>query len=270
MVYVANDKYNFYDYRCTFIKKENNKEKTIKYYTDNPGRIERMVMRNPETMSNFNSEPLKPSVEQFERLNEINGLNIENKESRVPDVNLYVEYGVMINNDGPFATIFDKSAEATKVYIIEQLKPFIKKSRDRLEYEGYEFMGKLFDCDAAARANMAGAAASMAGAALMDTPKEAILGSKITWKLFDNTYFEVTAGDVLRLGNEVKDYFSDSILAESLTIEELNKKTVTELLNIKDLEELRSIRRSSNEEQDILIHDIYKEVLNNYRKTKGL
>lgn len=270
MVYVENNKYVFHKHFVTFIKKQNNKEKTIKTYTDNPGRIERMVNRNYDTMYNFNTESLIPTVIQYERLNEINDLKLENKESRITDVSYYIEYGVVLNNDGPFTKLFEKATETTKSFIIDQLKPLIKKCRNQLEKEGYLFKDHLFDCDEQARNSMAGAAASMSANSLLGKSKEEILKEKIIWKLFDNSYVELTSSEIITLGDQIKNYYADSIAAESLTIEKLKTKTIQELLNIKDLEDLRSILRNRDDEHTNSIYDIYKEVLKEYRDSKGV
>lgn len=262
MVYIEKEIFNFYNYKTVFYNSLTDKE--VVNYTDEPSSIERMVAKH-DHMKNLQIIPLEPTVEQYERLKEFNSLILDIKNNYINDCSLYVEHGAVFNKDKALNSIFEKSKEATKKFIMKVLKPSFKKLRTEKELSGFIHNGKWFDSDADGRLALTSAMGLVNIQISAGTPAETILNEKIVWKMKDNKHFECTYKELQEVCVLIGKMVADAFKTEGKMEQALSKYSIEELLTLKELEDIRIFSKSvSDKTLDLkeVFEQTFKEVQN--------
>jgi hypothetical protein len=231
MIYVKDNQFKFYKFKITYDIKQNGLNIGTVDYVDDVDEARDSIYRRPDIYSNFNSEPLIPTPEQTHRLAAINNVNLQYKENYMWDMRLFVEKGVMFNQDPLLKPLADKGLAATINFLVENLKPEIKKLRDEKNNNGIELFGYKFDSNQFARNNVSQYITIAMKDMVIAKDQAKALDAKYIWKDFNDVHRELTFEQICKLADEMGNHMRACFAAEALTAQALSKKSVPELLS---------------------------------------
>lgn len=261
MVYVENNIFQFYKYKVEFFNTMTDKK--VVSYVDDPDGVSRMASKHSH-IEDIKINKLTPSVEEYERLKEFNALVLDIKENYINDCGIYVKFGAVLNKDVALKSIYDKSIDKTKAYIIDTLKPAFKRLRVEKELSGITLNGKWFDSDEGGRSALTSAMGliNIQISAGKD-PKE-ILNQKVIWKMKDNVHAECTNAELQEVSLLIGKMVADAFKTEAVIGIKLMGYDLDKLLSIKEVNELRIYASSLDNEIQLkdVFEEIYQEVAN--------
>ena len=244
MLKYTNNTFSAYQYLVTYdVKGESERAEA---FTDNIEDVFFMVNTYPNLYSNPVSEEVTLSTEQLGRLREINDLVLEHKENYAFDFEAYVRYGIMTNQDPALAPIAASSKEATVKFLVDELKPTIKKMRDTKSVSGVELFGRKFDSDSLAKENVTG----YVTLGLLEIATKGKCDRMFDWKDYNNEFVKLTYEQICQLAKYIAGHIQSCFSAESLTHLELSKMEVADLLKFPETEMYNRIGRVNPEEED--------------------
>lgn len=224
MIKFENNQFSFYTTKTTCYSAYSGKEETI--YTDRPEDITFMVNTYPNKYKDLKIEPLVATEDQVARLKEVNDLLIPMRENYIEDFTLYVSKGVMVNRDEQLATLAGKATEATVAFLVDNLKPEIKALRDAKSVGGVELFGRRFDSDSLAKENVTG----YVTLGILDVVASGKCERIYDWKDMDNNFAKLNYEQICTLAKYIAAHIQSCFSAEALTIMELAKLSVDQLL----------------------------------------
>lgn len=176
MIYFSDNKFNFYTNRVDFISSKDGKQSaycnTVQDYID-------MVKNYPWQFSNLTYTQVIPTTEQQVRIELLNNLEVENKNTYESECVLFVEHGVILpeSHSQFLLDIQQDYAAATTEYVtnlrIQEAKALRQAEVDAIVVTTTS--GKAFDGDEQSQDRMSRAINAL-------TPEETT-----TWVLSDNT-----------------------------------------------------------------------------------
>lgn len=181
MIYFSDNKFNFYTNRVDFISSQEGKQSA---YCNNVQDYIDMVKNYPWQFSNLTHKQVVPSVDQQERLDLLNNLQLENKNTYESECVLFVEYGVILpeSHSQFLLDIQQDYTVATTEYItnlrIQEAKALRQAEVDVIVVTTTS--GKMFDGDEQSQDRMSRAINAL-------NPEETT-----SWVLSDNTPTMVT------------------------------------------------------------------------------
>ena len=245
MLKYTNNTFSAYKYLVTYdVKGESERAEA---FTDNIADVFFMVNTYPLKYSNPVSEEIILTPEQDARIKEINDLNIEHKENYTFDFNMYVRYGIMTNQDPALASIAASSKDLTVKFLVEQLKPAIKKLRDLKSAGGVEMFGRKFDSDSLAKENITG----YVTLGLLEITTKGKCDRTFDWKDYNNEFAKLTYEQICQLAKLIAGHIQACFSAESLTHMELSKLDVATLLKFPDNAVYDRVGRVVETEEDL-------------------
>lgn len=241
MIKFENNQFSFYTTKTTFYSAYSGKEETI--YTDRPEDITFMVNTYPNKYKDLKIEPLVATEDQVARLKEVNDLLIPMRENYIEDFTLYVSKGVMVNRDEQLATLAGKASEATVAFLVDNLKPEIKALRDAKAAGGVELFGRRFDSDSLAKENVVG----YVTLGMLDVIATGKCTREYDWKDMDNNFAKLNYEQICTLAKYMAAHIQSCFSAEALTIMELSKLSVDQLLAYRTNARFNRIGKKENE-----------------------
>lgn len=184
MIYFSDNKFNFYTNRVDFISSQDGKQfaycNNIQDYID-------MVKNYPWQFSNLTHTQVVPSVDQQTRLELLNNLEVENKNTYESECVLFVEHGVILPSTVS-TFLLDVAGDyitTTEAYIQtlqESVWVKIKAIRDgKITNGGYKVEGKWYHSDTVSRSQQTG---------LYLMGENVPVG--LMWKTMDGSFVEMT------------------------------------------------------------------------------
>lgn len=176
MIYFSDNKFNFYSNKVDFISSQEGKQSA---YCNNVQDYIDMVKNYPWQFSNLKHKRVVPTTEQQSRLELLNDLEVENKNTYESECVLFVEYGVILpeSHSQFLLDIQQDYAAATTEYVtnlrVQEAKALRQAEVDALVVTTVS--GKAFDGDEQSQDRMSRAITAL-------SPAETI-----TWVLSDNT-----------------------------------------------------------------------------------
>jgi len=224
MLKYTENTFSFYKYRGSYIVKPDNVSREI--FTDNKDDIVLMVNTYPDRFTDLVVEEIVPTVEQTKRLEEVNEFNIDHPDNYISDFTTYVRYGILTNQDPKLNELALKAKDETVKFLVDELKPAIKKIRDAKSISGVESFGRKFDSDSLAKENITG----YVTLGLLDVVATDRCDRMYDWKDYDNQFAKLTYEQICQLAKLIAGHIQACFSAEALTYVELAKLSVEDLV----------------------------------------
>ena len=181
MIYFQNNRYSFYSNKVTFLSSEDGQQSA---YCNNTQEYLDMVKNYPWKFSNLVSTQVLPTEEQKARLELLNSIEVQHKNTYESECVLFVEYGAILPSSKSefLLKIQDDYSDITTEYITNQKITEGKKLR-QAEVDAIVVTtesGKQFDGDENSQGRMSRAITAL-------NPLESTV-----WVLADNNPTEVT------------------------------------------------------------------------------
>lgn len=176
MIYFSDNKFNFYTNRVDFVSSQDGKQSAycniVQDYID-------MVKNYPWQFSNLTHEQVVPTTEQQLRLDLLNNLEVENKNTYESECVLFVEHGVILpESRSQFLLDIQQDYESATTEYVTNLRIQEAKALRQAEVDALVVTtasGKAFDGDEQSQDRMSRAINAL-------NPEETT-----TWVLSDNT-----------------------------------------------------------------------------------
>lgn len=184
MIYFLDNKFNFYSNKVDFISSQEGKQSA---YCNNVQDYIDMVKNYPWQFSNLVHEQVVPNAEQQSRLELLNNLEVENKNTYESECVLFVEHGVILPSTvstflRDVAGDYTTTTEAYIQTLRENVWTKIKALRDeKIANGGYEVEGKWYHSDTVSRSQQT-------GLYLMGEN----VPTGLMWKTMDGSFVEMT------------------------------------------------------------------------------
>lgn len=176
MIYFSDNKFNFYTNRVDFISSQDGKQFA---YCNNVQDYIDMVKNYPWQFSNLTHKQVAPSVDQQSRLDLLNNLQLENKNTYESECVLFVEHGVILpESRSQFLLDIQQDYELATTEYITNLRIQEAKALRQAEVDAIVVTttsGKMFDGDEQSQDRMSRAINAL-------NPEETT-----SWVLSDNT-----------------------------------------------------------------------------------
>ena len=193
MIYFQDNKYSFYSNKVTFLSSEDGQQSA---YCNNIQEYLDMVKNYPWKFSNLVSTQVLPTEEQKARLELLNSIEVQHKNTYESECVLFVGYGAILP-DSSSAFLLEMREEyqaLTAAYIDSNIKLKlwykVKDERDRRTQQGgYKVGTKWYHSDTFSRSQQLGLVLMGAG-----------IPQGLMWKTMDGSFIEMTqavASDVL-------------------------------------------------------------------------
>ena len=244
MLKYTENTFSFYKYRGSYIVKPDNVTREI--FTDNKDDIVLMVNTYPDRFTDLVVEEIVPTVEQTKRLEEVNEFNIDHPDNYISDFTTYVRYGILTNQDPKLNELALKAKDETVKFLVDELKPAIKKIRDAKSIGGVESFGRKFDSDSLAKENITG----YVTLGLLDVVATGRCDHMYDWKDYDNQFAKLTYEQICQLAKLIAGHIQACFSAEALTYVELAKLPVEELVKFEPTSKYDRIGREVKTEVD--------------------
>lgn len=184
MIYFSDNKFNFYSNKVDFISSQDGKQSA---YCNNVQDYVDMVKNYPWQFSNLKHEQVVPTTEQQSRLELLNNLEVDYKNTYENECVLFVEYGAIPSTTKSqfLLDIADDYLDETANYLAllkNNRWEAIKAERDRRTHQGgYRVETKWYHSDTFSRSQQLGLV--MMG---QNIP------SGLMWKTMDGSFVEMT------------------------------------------------------------------------------
>lgn len=244
MLKYTENTFSFYKYRGSYIVKPDNVTREI--FTDNKDDIVLMVNTYPDRFTDLVVEEIVPTVEQTKRLKEVNEFNIDHPDNYISDFTTYVRYGILTNQDPKLNELALKAKDETVKFLVDELKPAIKKIRDAKSIGGVESFGRKFDSDSLAKENITG----YVTLGLLDVVATGRCDRMYDWKDYDNQFAKLTYEQICQLAKLIAGHIQACFSAEALTHVELAKLSVEDLVKFEPTSKYDRIGREVKTEVD--------------------
>lgn len=181
MIYFSDNKFNFYSNKVDFISSQDGKQSA---YCNNVQDYIDMVKNYPWQFSNLTHMQVVPTAEQQARLELLNNLEVENKNTYESECVLFVEHGVILpESHSQFLLNIQQEYESATTEYVTNLR--IQEAKDLRQAEVDAIVvtttsGKMFDGDEQSQDRMSRAINAL-------NPEETT-----SWVLSDNTPTLVT------------------------------------------------------------------------------
>lgn len=252
MIYLENNQYKFYKNLVTFT--ENGITKTS--YENDASSLMDMIYNNPRVFKYIKTDLIIPTKEQVDRLAEINNIALEFKENYTYDLGIYVKDGIMFNQDPSLKSLADKSKLNTAMFLIENIKPYIKELRDTKCDGGIKLYGFKFDSNEKARNNVSQYILIALKDKILSPQDFTANEKKYVWKDFDNIYRSLTFDQIKELADTMGWHMQACYAAEDITLVKLSKLTIEELLKFPINKKYNRTGRNIASEADVSVGDI--------------
>ena len=200
MIYFQDNKYSFYSNKVTFLSSEDGQQSA---YCNNIQEYLDMVKNYPWKFSNLVSTQVLPTEEQKARLELLNSIEVQHKNTYESECVLFVGYGAILpDSSSAFLLEMQEEYQAlTAAYIDSNIKLKlwykVKDERDRRTQQGgYKVGTKWYHSDTFSRSQQLGLVLMGAG-----------IPQGLMWKTMDGSFIEMTqavASDVL-IGAGIQD-----------------------------------------------------------------
>lgn len=198
MIYFSDNEYKFYTSKVEFLSSEYGKQWAYCTDTDVQDYID-MVKAYPWQFSNLSHTQVKPTTEQKERLDLLNGLGAEHKNTYESECVLFVEHGAILEDARSefLIPLKDQYASITADYL-ERVRMQEAKASRQAEIDAIivtTAAGNSFDGDEASQTRMTRAITSLQP------------GETMPWVLADNVAADVSKEELqeaLRLAGTVQ------------------------------------------------------------------
>lgn len=183
MIYSNQGKFSFYSFLAEFDSAEGKQ----KQYTNDKALYEDMVKNFSYRFYNLSFSAVQPTEDQVQRLETLNGIEAEHKDTWGTECELFVKHGAIPEdtNSAFLVEIQDQYVVETETYITElkdQKWNEIKEHRSALTINGgYKASGKWFHSDPFSRSQQL-------GLVLLDTN----IPTGLLWKTMDGSFIEMT------------------------------------------------------------------------------
>lgn len=183
MIYSNQGKFSFYSFLAEFDSTDGKQ----KQYTNDKLLYEDMVKNFSYKFYNLSFSTVLPTEYQAQRLEILNGIHEDNKDTWGTECSLFVQYGAIPEgtNSNFLLEIQDQYSTETQAYITElkaQKWNEIKEHRSALTINGgYKASGKWFHSDPFSRSQQL-------GLVLLDTN----IPTGLLWKTMDGSFIEMT------------------------------------------------------------------------------
>ena len=185
MIYFQDNKYSFYSNKVTFLSSEDGQQSA---YCNDVNLYSDMVKNYPWKFSNLVSTQVLPTEEQKARLELLNSIEVQHKNTYESECVLFVEYGAILPSSKSefLLKIQDDYSDITAEYITNQKITEGKKLRQaEVNAIVVTASGKQFDGDENSQGRMSRAITAL-------NPLESTV-----WVLADNNPTEVTREELL-------------------------------------------------------------------------